>query len=126
MMSSFLTRLVNNLRDGHNLFEALMTPEQRAVLSELQALMSLAEGYSNHVMNHVGSRLLPHFDDIHARVERRQKQRGQAEEMFLKLTGLKMKMEQYALGEKFATRVADERGMSFLNQAWQAREHLPS
>src|SRR5439155_13826142 len=126
MMSSFLTRLVNNLRDGHNLIEALMTPEQRVVLSELQALMRLAEGYSNHVMNQVGSRLLPHFDDIHAKAERRQKQRGQAEELFLKLTGLKMKMEQYALGEKFASRVAEERGMSFLNQAWQAREHLPT
>jgi coenzyme F420 biosynthesis associated uncharacterized protein len=126
MMSTFFTRLVNNLRQGHNLIEALMTPDQRATLSELQALMSLAEGYSNHVMNHVGKRMLPHFDEIHERVERRQKQRGQAEELFLKLTGLKMKMEQYALGEKFATRVAEERGMDFLNRAWQAREQLPT
>jgi coenzyme F420 biosynthesis associated uncharacterized protein len=126
MMGTFFSRLVNNLRQGHNLIEALMTPEQRTVLSELQALMSLAEGYSNHVMNHVGKRMLPHFDEIHERVERRQKQRGQAEELFLKLTGLKMKMEQYALGEKFATKVADQRGMEFLNRAWQAREQLPS
>jgi coenzyme F420 biosynthesis associated uncharacterized protein len=126
MMGAFFTRLVTNLRQGHNLIEALMTPEQRAVLSELQALMSLAEGYSNHVMNNVGSRLLPHFDEIHARVEQRQKQRGQAEELFLRLTGLKMKMEQYALGEKFAARVAEERGMQFLNRAWEAQEHLPT
>jgi coenzyme F420 biosynthesis associated uncharacterized protein len=125
-MGVFVSRLVNNLRQGHNFIEALMTPEQRAVLSELQALMSLAEGYSNHVMNNVGSRLLPHFDEIHAAVERRQKQRGQAEELFLRLTGLKMKMEQYALGEKFATQVADERGVEFLNRAWQAPEHLPT
>jgi coenzyme F420 biosynthesis associated uncharacterized protein len=126
MMGTFFSRLVNNMRQGHNLIEALMTPEQRIVLSELQALMSLAEGYSNHVMNHVGKRMLPHFDEIHERVERRQKQRGQAEELFLKLTGLKMKMEQYALGEKFAAKVADQRGMEFLNRAWQAREQLPS
>ena len=126
MMSAFFTRLVSNLRQGQNLIEALMTPEQRVVLSELQALMSLAEGYSNHVMNNVGSRLLPHYEEIHARVERRQKQRGQAEELFLRLTGLKMKMEQYALGEKFAERVASERGMEFLNQAWRAPEQLPT
>jgi coenzyme F420 biosynthesis associated uncharacterized protein len=126
MMGAFFTRLVSNLRQGHNLIEALMTPEQRAVLSELQALMSLAEGYSNHVMNNVGSRLLPSYQEIHEKVERRQKQRGQAEELFLRLTGLKMKMEQYALGEKFAARVAEERGMEFLNRAWQAREQLPT
>lgn len=126
MMNTFIPRLVSNLRQGHNLIEALMTPAQRAVLSELQALMSLAEGYSNHVMNQVGSRLLPSFDEIHERVEQRQKQRGQAEEMFLKLTGLKMKMEQYALGEKFAAKVAEERGMEFLNRAWQAQEQLPT
>ena len=126
MMNAFFTRLVNNLRQGHNLIEALMTPEQRRVLSELQALMSLAEGYSNHVMNHVGSRLLPSYEEIHEKVERRQKQRGQAEELFLRLTGLKMKMEQYALGEKFAERVASERGMDFLNRAWQSHDQLPT
>jgi uncharacterized protein (DUF2342 family) len=77
-------------------------------------------------MNQAGSRLLPSFQEIHEKVERRQKQRGQAEELFLKLTGLKMKMEQYALGEKFAAYVAQERGMEFLNRAWQAREQLPT
>jgi coenzyme F420 biosynthesis associated uncharacterized protein len=125
-VSTFINRLMKNLREGHNLIESLMTPDQRNVLSELQALMSLAEGYSNHVMNNVGSRLLPHFDEIHEKVEQRQKQRGQAEELFLRLTGLKMKMEQYALGEAFAKRVADARGMEFLNQAWNAPEHLPN
>jgi coenzyme F420 biosynthesis associated uncharacterized protein len=126
VMGAFLSRLVNNLRQGHNFIEALMTPDQRAILSKLQALMSLAEGYSNHVMNNVGKRLLPHFDQIHAAVERRQKQRGQAEELFLKLTGLKMKMEQYAQGEKFATHVANQRGIEFLNRAWQAPDQLPT
>jgi coenzyme F420 biosynthesis associated uncharacterized protein len=125
-VTALLTRLTNNLRQGHNLIESLMTPDQRVVLGELQSLMTLAEGYSNHVMNNVGSRLLPHFEEIHQRVEHRQKQRGQAEEMFLRLTGLKMKMEQYALGEKFAARVAEERGMEFLNRAWSAQEHLPT
>jgi coenzyme F420 biosynthesis associated uncharacterized protein len=126
MLSAFMSRFVHNLRRGHNLIESLMTPQQRALLGELQALMSLAEGYSNHVMNNVGKRLLPHYGEIHDRVEQRQKQRGQAEETFLRLTGLKMKMEQYALGEKFAQWVAEARGMDFLNRAWERPEHLPT
>ena len=126
MLQGFVSRLMSNLREGQNLIEALMTPEQRTVLGELQALMSLAEGYSNHVMNNIGSRLLPHFKEIHQRVEQRQSQRGQAEELFLRLTGLKMKIEQYRLGESFATMVTEQRGMAFLNRAWESPEHLPT
>ena len=126
MVGTILTRLVENLRNGHNLIEAVMSPHQRQLLSRLQALMSLAEGYSNHVMNRVGAKLLPHYEEIHARVEHRQKQRGPIEELFLRLTGLKMKMEQYALGEAFAARVVDQRGVAFLNQAWHAPDRLPT
>ena len=31
-----------------------MSPQQRAVFQQLQALMALMEGYSNHVMQRVG------------------------------------------------------------------------
>ena len=126
VVGNILLRMVENVRSGQNLLQAVMTPHQRQMLSRLQALMSLAEGYSNHVMNRVGATLLPHYEEIHQRVEHRQKNRGQIEELFLRLTGLKMKMEQYVLGEKFAARVADERDVAFLNRAWQAPENLPT
>ena len=126
VVGTLLTRLVENVRNGHNLLEAVMTPHQRQMLSRLQALMSLAEGYSNHVMNRVGERLLPAYAEIHERVEHRQANRSQIEELFLRLTGLKMKMEQYALGEKFAGAVTDARDVAFLNLAWQDPEWLPT
>ena len=69
---------------------------------------------------------MPSYAEIHDRVEHRQANRSQIEELFLRLTGLKMKMEQYALGEKFAGRVADQRDVTFLNRAWQAPEWLPT
>jgi coenzyme F420 biosynthesis associated uncharacterized protein len=126
VVGGLAARLVVNLRQGHNLIEAMMSPHQRQMLSRLQALMSLAEGYSNHVMNRVGAELLPTHAEIHRRVEHRQRNRSQIEELFLSLTGLKMKMEQYALGEKFAGEVADARGVAFLNRAWQSAEWLPT
>ena len=126
MLGGLASRLVVNLQNGQSLIEAMMSPYQRQMLSRLQALMSLAEGYSNHVMNRVGERLLPSYAEIHERVEHRQANRSQIEELFLRLTGLKMKMEQYALGEKFAGRVADARDVAFLNLAWQAPEWLPT
>jgi coenzyme F420 biosynthesis associated uncharacterized protein len=121
-----VNRFVNNLRRGHNVINALMTPPQRELISRLQALMALAEGYSNHVMNTVGRDLLPNFVMIHERVEHRQRQRSQAEQLFLKLTGLSLKMEQYRLGERFVDHVVKERGIAFANRAWQSQETLPT
>jgi coenzyme F420 biosynthesis associated uncharacterized protein len=119
-------RFLGNLRRGHNVIHALMTPEQRELMSHLQALMSLAEGYSNHVMNTVGRQLLPNYQLIHDRVEHRQRQRSQIELLFLKITGLALKMEQYKLGERFVDHVVRERGIAFANRAWDAPEALPS
>jgi coenzyme F420 biosynthesis associated uncharacterized protein len=123
---ALVTRFVGNLRQGHNVVNALMTPQQRELMSRLQALMSLAEGYSNHVMNRVGRDLLPNFEMIHERVEHRRGDRSQVEQLFLKITGLSLKMEQYRLGERFVDIVVRERGIAFANRAWQAPELLPT
>jgi coenzyme F420 biosynthesis associated uncharacterized protein len=119
-------RFVANLRHGHNVINALMTPQQRELMSRLQALMALAEGYSNHVMNNVGREVLPNFKLIHERVEHRQRERSQAEQLFLKITGLSLKMEQYRLGERFVDQVVEQRGIAFANRAWQSLEALPT
>jgi coenzyme F420 biosynthesis associated uncharacterized protein len=123
---SLANRFLANLRQGHNLINALMTPQQRELMSRLQALMALAEGYSNHVMNQVGRDVLPHFSQIHDRVEHRQRQRSQAEQLFLRITGLSLKMEQYRLGERFVDEVVQQRGIHFVNRAWQRPETLPT
>ncbi|MBV8717265.1 MAG: zinc-dependent metalloprotease [Chloroflexi bacterium] len=123
---TLVNRFVNNLRHGHNVINALMTPQQRELMSRLQALMSLAEGYSNHVMNQVGRELLPNFEMIHQRVEHRQRDRSAVEQLFLKITGLSLKMEQYRQGEHFVDTVARLRGIAFANRAWQSPEVLPT
>jgi coenzyme F420 biosynthesis associated uncharacterized protein len=125
-MLTIMNRFVMNLRRGHNMLNALMTPQQRELMSRLQALMSLAEGYSNHVMNQVGKTLLPNYELIHQRVEHRQRQRSQVEQLFLRVTGLSMKMEQYRLGERFVDEVVTKRGVAFVNRAWQSPESLPT
>jgi coenzyme F420 biosynthesis associated uncharacterized protein len=119
-------RFINNLRQGHTMLNALMTPQQRELMSRLQALMSLAEGYSNHVMNRVGKELLPNFELIHQRVEHRQRDRSPIEQLFLKITGLSLKMEQYRQGERFVDAVVQQRGIAFANRAWSSPEVLPT
>ncbi|HSO02443.1 MAG TPA: zinc-dependent metalloprotease, partial [Gaiellaceae bacterium] len=89
-------------------------------------LMSLLEGYSNHVMNAAGARILPNFVEIHDRFERRGERRGAVERAIMRLTGLDLKMEQYAAGERFADAVIAQRGREFLNRVWTGPEQLPS
>jgi len=125
-LSAFLTRAVDSLSIGGTLLEAVMTPYQRELVSRIQALMCLLEGYSNHVMDAIGREMLPHFVDIEQRVEQRAKQRSAAEQLFLRLTGLQMKMDQYRLGEAFVNQVSRERGITFMNQVWNGEENLPT
>jgi coenzyme F420 biosynthesis associated uncharacterized protein len=125
-LSSIVTRAMERWVVGGNLIDALMTPRQRELVSRLQATMSLLEGYSNHVMNAVGKGILPHLEEIEQRVESRSRQRGATELLFLRLTGLQMKLDQYRLGAAFVNRITDERGIAFMNRVWAGPENLPS
>ncbi|HEY8170070.1 MAG TPA: zinc-dependent metalloprotease [Candidatus Limnocylindria bacterium] len=111
---------------GGHWLERMMTPGQRETFSRTQALMSLLEGYSNHVMNAAGARILPNFEEIHARFERRGERRGPVERAIMRLTGLDLKMEQYVAGERFAEAVIAARGRDFLNRVWSGPDALPS
>ena len=110
--------------DGHWL-ERMMTPGQLSTFRRTQALMSLLEGYSNHVMNDAGERLIPGFAKLHERFERRNEARGALERVIMRLTGLDLKMEQYAAGERFVTAVLAARDRPFLNQVWEGPATLP-
>ena len=106
--------------------EALMDEDQRALFNEMQALMSVIEGYSNHVMNAVGKDLLPDYEEISRKFEERQKMRSQADQLFAKLTGLHVKLEQYRQGEEFIDAVVEKRGHDYAYRIWDKPEHLPS
>jgi coenzyme F420 biosynthesis associated uncharacterized protein len=115
-----------NLRQPQKLITGLMSPEQARIFDQLQALMSLLEGFSNHVMDALGPEMLPDYAEIARKFEVRQQQKSQAELLFVRLTGLEMKLEQYRAGEKFVDHVVKDRGLAFMNKAWQGPEHLPT
>lgn len=120
---------VRNQRDEErpgSWMEAIMDADQRALFSEMQALMSVIEGYSNHVMNAVGKDLLPNYDEISRKFEERQQMRSQADQLFGKLTGLNVKLEQYRQGEEFIDAIVEQRGHSFAYRVWDKPEHLPT
>jgi coenzyme F420 biosynthesis associated uncharacterized protein len=120
----------NRARSGESLtgnwLEYMMNPEQRALFSRMQALMSVIEGYSNHVMNAVGRDLIPTYEVISRRFERRLQQRTFAEIMFARITGLDIKMEQYRRGEAFINAACEAGGHDLAKRVWEGPEMLPT
>lgn len=125
-LSVFAGRIKDNLFEHGHVLELMMSREQRDLFRRLQALMALMEGYSNHVMERVGAAHLPEHEKLKQTFESRARHRGAVEQLFIKLTGLDIKLEQYVLGERFCERVADARGIDFLNQVWEGPDRLPT
>jgi len=77
-------------------------------------------------MNDVGRRQLPHFALLEGAYRRRQEQRTPLEKLFLRLTGMEMKMRQYVIGERFCQKVRDAGGAALLARVWEGPEWLPT
>ncbi|MBV9786811.1 MAG: zinc-dependent metalloprotease [Chloroflexi bacterium] len=125
-LAPMLARLMESWGTGQHWMETLQTPTQRALFNELQALMSLVEGYSNHIMNAIGKQVLPNFEEIEHRIESRKGSRNLAEQLFNRVTGMDLKMQQYAQGQHFVDTIVAKRGIAYATKVWERVEHLPT
>jgi len=108
------------------LISIIATPAQREILLRLQAVMCVLEGYSNHVMDHVGEELLQTYPTMKERFERRRETKSGAERLFQRLIGIDLKLQQYKLGQEFVEAVVDQAGISFLNKVWEGPDRMPT
>ncbi|MDQ6721380.1 MAG: zinc-dependent metalloprotease [Candidatus Dormibacteraeota bacterium] len=100
-------------------------PAQWRVMRQMQGTMSLIEGYSNLVMNELGAKLLPGFDELEEAYRRRSSSKSVLDQLIWKFTGLDLKLQQYRRGEAFAKAVYDAHGIEALNLAWRSPNHMP-
>jgi coenzyme F420 biosynthesis associated uncharacterized protein len=102
-----------------------VVPAQWRVMRQMQGTMSLIEGYSNLVMNELGSKLLPGFNQLEGAYRTRSSNKSVLDQLVWKLTGLDLKLQQYVRGEAFARAVYDAHGMKALNMVWDGPEQMP-
>jgi coenzyme F420 biosynthesis associated uncharacterized protein len=112
--------------ESTSLLEAVQTPEQRAVLNRLTAVMTLLEGHGEYVMNGVGPSVIPTVDEIGAKFGERRRGQNPADRLVRKLFGLGMKARQYAEGAAFVRAVVDRAGMAAFNRVWTSPNTLPT
>ncbi|MHB8959987.1 MAG: zinc-dependent metalloprotease [Candidatus Limnocylindrales bacterium] len=113
-------------RDDQHWLERLMTDDQRQVFRETQAVMSLLEGFGDHVMDAVGRDLVPGHARISARFHGRRANRTPFERAMLRITGMDLKMEQYRRGEEFVAGIERIAGPQALHRLWDGPETLPT
>jgi coenzyme F420 biosynthesis associated uncharacterized protein len=111
---------------GESLVEAIQTPEQRALLDKLTAVMTLVEGHGDYVMDAVGPQVVPTVADIREKFSQRRGSAGRMEQILRRILGIDMKMKQYEQGSVFVTQVVAEAGMAGFNKVWTSPETLPT
>jgi coenzyme F420 biosynthesis associated uncharacterized protein len=109
-----------------SLLEALQTPEQRAILERMTAVMTLLEGHGEYVMNGVGSGVIPTVEEIARKFHERRRGQNPADRLVRKLFGLDMKARQYAEGAAFVGAVVERVGMPAFNKVWTSPNTLPT
>ncbi|MFT4262664.1 MAG: zinc-dependent metalloprotease [Nocardioides sp.] len=111
---------------GGSLIDLVTTPEQRAILDGLTAVMSLLEGHADYVMDGVGPSVIPSVEAIRARFTERRKGIGALDRLLRRLLGLDAKMAQYRDGAAFVRHVVDALGMERFNTVWSGPDALPT
>jgi coenzyme F420 biosynthesis associated uncharacterized protein len=125
-----LSRLAKQLPDalrsgGAGLTDLIASPEQRAELAGVTAIMSLLEGHADVVMDEVGPQVIPSVAQIRSKFNERRKGVGAFDRMLRRLLGLEAKMRQYRDGAVFVRAVVDQVGVDGFNRVWESPEHLP-
>ena len=113
------------LAGQENLFGAVMDDEQRLKLGRIQAFMTAAEGYGDHVMHALGAQMLPSYARIDEAM-RRYRETEQVDPVFERLLGIEVKREQYRLGRAFCDTVVELTDETTLARMWDSAEALPS
>src|SRR5215212_4866188 len=118
-------RLVEAFRYG-GLAALVQNPEQRALMDEVQAAMSVVEGYAEHVMDAIAPEFIPRHEELRAAMDRRRRSRSAPQRLIERLLGFDVKLRQYEQGKKWADAVASLAGIEGLNRVWSSPAALPT
>ncbi|MEO7754655.1 MAG: zinc-dependent metalloprotease [Terracoccus sp.] len=110
---------------GEGIGQIFATPEQKAKIAEITAVMSLLEGHADVVMDDVGPAVIPSVAEIRRKFTQRRNGSVGIDRILRKLLGLEAKMRQYRDGAVFVRKVTDTVGRDGFNAVWTSPETLP-
>ena len=114
------------LGEPGELLGAMETPEQRQTLARIEAIIAALEGYTDHIMDGVGQRLVSGYPALVEALRRRRAERGEGERFAARLFGLDVGPTQYERGRTFVKGVVERAGNEGLARLWHSERELPT
>ena len=95
-------------------------------MDEVQAAMSVIEGYSEHVMDVIAAEAIPYHEALRAAMDRRRRSRSAPQRIIERLLGFDVKLRQYEQGKRWADGVSALAGIEGPTGSGPSAEALPN
>ena len=112
--------------DPTEMLLSMRSEQQLAILPEIATLVAPIVGYVDHIMDRVGTSLIPSYSQITEALRRRRVTASQSDRFVEKLLGLELDQELYDRGAAFVDGVHERAGDDGLARLWSDVESLPT
>jgi putative hydrolase len=112
--------------DTEVLLGALQTPAQHDLLTSIETLTVVLEGFVDHVMDAVGGALIGSYGMLSEAVRRRRVEASEGDRFVERLLGLQLGQTQYDRGATFVRGVIERAGDQGLARLWHSARELPT
>ncbi len=124
---SSMQDLQKALGDPEMILGAVQSDEQREILPFLAALVAVIEGYIDHVMDTVGTRLIESYPMLTEALRRRRVEVDASDRFVEKIFGLELTQAQYDRGSAFIAGVLERSDdADVLHRMWEDEALLPT
>jgi putative hydrolase len=103
-----------------------MEPAQREVVERMEAFVSLLDGYTAHVLEHLAADRIPSLREIEDAIERRALERGEMQEVFEEMMGFDLRRGSSGPGKEFCDIVVESEGIEALNRVFKDEASKPN
>ncbi len=123
---SSLERLQASLQDPDTVLGAIRSPEQDALLPELEALVAVIVGYVDHTVDRVAGELIPSARMLSEALRRRRVTADPSDRFVERLLGLELGQDQYDRGQRFVEGVLERAGTEGLSRLFESEVTIPT
>jgi putative hydrolase len=121
-----LASFQESLGDPEALLGEVQSDEQRKLLVPFKALLAALSGYTDHVVDKVGQRLVGSYALVTEALRRRRVEDGPGQRVLGKLLGVELDHATVERGHAFVNGVLERAGEDVLSRLWEKPEGLPT
>ena len=112
--------------DPTEMLMSMRSDRQLGLLPEIATLMAPIVGYVDHIMDGIGSTLIPSYSQITEALRRRRVTASESDRFVERLLGLELDQDVYDRGREFVDGIEQRAGSNALARLWESPETLPT